>query len=461
MIFTAISERVFLPGMVFAFIMLIFTLVVGRFFCGWICPMGSLIDLTHSIKKRRKVTSESFNRRMRKVKFGILSVIALGSFFGMQLAWVFDPVVLAARFTSLNLIPTVTFIVNKAFIFAIRDLGLSSSLHDFYRGLKSSFLGVKVSYFANTGIILIFFLAVLALTFFIARFWCRILCPLGGMYSLVARKAFLRRVVEGCINCGACRENCRMGAINDDITYSKGECVLCMDCIYNCPVHATEFKWSFSKDKLPAKNDETSSRGLSRKEFIFLIFSSIFLVGFKRRISGGKTGSLIRPPGALDEEEFINRCVRCGNCMKVCPTNVLQPSMLQAGIGGIWTPHLVNEIGYCEYNCTLCGHVCPTGAISKLPLEKKKGVKLGLAKVDRSTCIAWAENKQCLVCEEHCPVPSKAINIERHQVGSRTIGKPVVDTSLCIGCGICQYKCPVRPVRAIRVSSEEAYRPEG
>jgi MauM/NapG family ferredoxin protein len=159
---------------------------------------------------------------------------------------------------------------------------------------------------------------------------------------------------------------------------------------------------------------------------------------------------VIRPPGALPEEEFIDRCIRCGNCMKVCITNGLQPVMFESGIEGVWTPQLVPEIGYCEYNCTLCGHSCPTGAIERLPLEKKRLARLGTAIVDKSICIAWAQHKDCLVCEEHCPVAEKAIKTTTGDTGDGVL-KPVVDPALCIGCGTCQSRCPVRPVRAIRV----------
>jgi len=160
---------------------------------------------------------------------------------------------------------------------------------------------------------------------------------------------------------------------------------------------------------------------------------------------------VIRPPGVLDESHFSNVCVRCGNCMKVCTTNGLQPSMMESGPAGIWTPKLVPEIGYCEYNCNLCGQVCPTGAIPELSLSQKKAAKLGIAQVDRSICYAWAKKTNCLVCEEHCPIPTKAIKVEEERVGGERILKPVVDPDLCIGCGICQNKCPIRPVRAIRV----------
>ena len=137
--------------------------------------------------------------------------------------------------------------------------------------------------------------------------------------------------------------------------------------------------------------------------------------------------------------------------MRVCPTNGLQPVLLQGGIQGIWTPQLLPEIGYCEYKCTLCGEACPTGAIVKLTKEDKLVFKIGLAMIDRSICIPWSKGEPCIVCEEHCPVFDKAIKLEKEYRGGRLILKPYVDRDLCVGCGICQNKCPVGPVRAIRV----------
>jgi MauM/NapG family ferredoxin protein len=228
-----------------------------------------------------------------------------------------------------------------------------------------------------------------------------------------------------------------------------------MDCVYNCPEHATRFTWPAKEPETPENKD---NQGISRKDFVFLFLSSVFLLGFKWLKKGPKTGNVIRPPAALKECDFLDRCIRCGNCMKVCPTNGLQPTFLQGGLEGIWTPHLVPEIGYCEYRCTLCGQVCPTGAIDRVSLDRKLKTKLGIAKVDRSICIAWEYKQQCLVCEEHCPISEKAIKIENENILGTVIGKPVVDRELCVGCGICQTKCPVRPVRAIKVDPQGADR---
>jgi polyferredoxin len=452
-IFTSISERMILPGIWLAGVMLILTLVLGRFFCGWACPLGALIDLCGNIRRKKINLSEAKNKKLHSVKYYILAVIALFSFFGIQIAWVADPTVIAARFVSLNFIPFVTSGLDKAFIFLIKHLNFYGPVYDFYRSLKFSFLGIHTYYFSHSWIIFAFFVFICALSAAIRRLWCRAICPLGGLYALVARFSMLSREVKECTGCLRCKNYCRMAAIKSDLSYFKGECILCMDCIYDCPARATGFTWHF-----PKKDSGGKVGGLSRRDFIFLMLASFLSLGFINVKKGICPARLIRPPAALKEEEFLNRCLRCGNCMRVCITNGLQPVIFESGIMGIWTPQLVPEIGYCEYDCLLCGNTCPTGAIQPLSLEDKRSVKLGLAKIDRSICIAWARDMECIVCQEHCPVPQKAIKLREYFSGSRTILKPHVDENACVGCGICQNKCPTRPVRAIRVSSENSAR---
>ena len=153
----------------------------------------------------------------------------------------------------------------------------------------------------------------------------------------------------------------------------------------------------------------------------------------------------------MDEKVFRKKCIRCGNCMNVCPTNGLQPVFFEAGMDGVWTPELVSEIGYCEYICTACGIVCPTGAIPELELNVKKRMRLGRARVNRSICLPWRGIAPCLVCEEQCPVEEKAIKVIEGETEGTTFKKPVVDKGLCIGCGKCENACPARPERAIKV----------
>ncbi|MFC1808508.1 4Fe-4S binding protein [Candidatus Omnitrophota bacterium] len=460
MVFLSISERVALPGLLSALIMIGLTICLGRFFCGWVCPLGTLIDCAGVCKGKHNTENYSVNKKVRGIKYYIFAIGLIWAVCGVQIIWLFDPMVIMGRFVSLNLIPFTTMIVNNTFIFFIQKMKLYGFFYDMYRALKTSFLGVQVYFFSNALIIFIFLIVILMLVMLKKRLWCRMICPLGALYAIVSRFTLMRREVsEKCIHCHNCSNACRMGAIHEDIYYEAGECIMCMDCIDVCPSDETRFTWKSQQRQITVVMDKKGS--ISRRHFLCMLGSSIIVAGTALVYKGlikGKWSAVIRPPGALKEQDFLNRCIRCGNCMKVCITNGLQPTLLESGIQGLWTPQLVPEIGYCEHNCNLCSDVCPTGAIKKLSLEKKKQVRLGRAEIDRTRCVAWAQNMECLVCEEHCPIPNKAIKTIRDTEDDGLVLKPVVDSVLCVGCGICQTNCPAEPKRAITVNPQFADR---
>jgi ferredoxin len=168
---------------------------------------------------------------------------------------------------------------------------------------------------------------------------------------------------------------------------------------------------------------------------------------------------LLRPPGAREVNRNVldmTRCIRCSECMRVCPTNALQASTFEAGMEGFGAPILIPRLGYCEFSCNLCGQVCPVQAIPPLSLEEKQRQVIGRAYIDESRCIAWSDHQECLVCEEMCPVAEKAIQLEEKEAWGKdnvpvTVRLPHVLRELCTGCGICEYKCPVNGESAIRV----------
>lgn len=446
---TALSERAAVPGIAWALAMCALTLATGRFFCGWMCPLGSLIDIAGAEKQDRPL-SDKRNRRLRRVKYWLFAFVLAAAGAGIQMAWLFDPVVIFGRFVSLNLIPAMTFAFDAALSALIRGFHLYGQVYDLYRFLKTTVLGVQVRYVAHAAVVFAYILAIVIAADLLKRSWCRICCPLGALYGLIGRFSLLERKVDRCSHCGKCSSSCRMGAITKDAGYVKSECILCMDCVYDCPSRGTRFGFR----RRPAA---AAARGqsISRRQFLILgALSFTSLSGF-RVVYPGRPGSrrrrVIRPPAALEEQEFLNRCVRCGNCMKVCVTNGLQPALLESGIGGVWTPHLVPEIGYCEYHCTLCGSVCPTGAIPRLTEAQKLKTRLGIARIDRSLCLPWRKKRECIVCEEHCPTARKAIQLRTVIVDGKALQRPYINEWLCIGCGICQAKCPVRPDRAIKI----------
>jgi len=222
-------------------------------------------------------------------------------------------------------------------------------------------------------------------------------------------------------------------------------------------------------------HEKSAKTDIGRRAVLGGLTAGIALPLFGRldgKISKTNAPALIRPPGSLAEPEFLDRCQRCGLCMKACPTNVIVPALSEAGLAGFWTPVLNMNLGYCEYTCTLCTGVCPTGAIRKLSAREKiqTPVKIGSAYIDRGRCLPWNGNSPCMVCEEHCPVSPKAIYFKKDVIVRPKKGKtdsdgsepkmememekidiqlPFVDLTRCTGCGICQNKCPVKGKPAI------------
>ena len=447
MILTAISGREILHKLPAVLLILVPSMLLGRFFCGWICPMGTMIDAVGAVRSRGNRLSEKANRNVRVTKlvlWGILLALALA---GVQYAWALDPITMAGRFVSMIVMPALAYLVDGFFRLGAMLPVVGDWMDDAGRGLdiggsSARAYGVAASW-AMTGL----FLMATAVAVWIPRLWCRSLCPLGAFYALVGRFAPMGRHTTGCNSCGICTAKCRMGAISNDGEYEKGECILCMDCVYDCPTGKTRL--GFKQDRQVEKHGGGS--GITRAQFIAMTAVPIAAGLVSRRIWAAGIIPLpmdpIRPPGAGPERNLSTLCVRCGNCMKVCPTNVIQPRMSGAGLADLWTPFMEYSVGYCEYNCNKCGEVCPTGALKELPIGVKRRTVLGLAQVDKKKCYPWNSGGECLVCEEHCPIPDKAIKrVKRGIGGGRTVECPAVDAELCIGCGICQNKCPADPV---------------
>jgi MauM/NapG family ferredoxin protein len=171
-------------------------------------------------------------------------------------------------------------------------------------------------------------------------------------------------------------------------------------------------------------------------------------VVFKFLPSPGKNSSkLIRPPGST-EKSLEQKCIRCGECARVCPTATIQPLNSAWALGSAWSPYLALRHAFCDYSCNACGQVCPTRAISNLSLEDKRKYVIGLAVIDEKRCIAFASNRECYVCQRACPLSQSAITLKSD---GGLAQKPYVDENLCNGCGACEHDCPVEGESAIRV----------
>jgi MauM/NapG family ferredoxin protein len=432
-------------GLELSLIIIITTLFFGRYFCSWVCPLGILNHwVGHFFNKRGPTEDFSVNeyRKSYRLKYYILSVLAVLALFGSLQIGLLDPVALVTRSFVISVLPAVNYWAPALY--------LTKPL--FYGGLFITLLFVAIL-FANR---------------FQTRFFCRVLCPLGALLGVLSTRALLRirRDVGKCNDCRDCLRYCQ-GGCDPHGSLRISECHVCLNCLEQCPEGAIHYGLPKTESSVHVPID------VNRRRLIETAVAGLILFPMMRSVVNARSAphhEVIRPPGTLPEEDFLRRCIKCGECMRVCPTNVIQPTLLEAGLEGIWTPILIMKIGYCEYNCVLCGQVCPTGAIVPITVEKKVGespynkpVKIGTAFFDRGRCLPWAMDIECIVCEEVCPTSPKAIWFESVKIrpregGPKVLKLPHLDPKLCVGCGICENKCPVHDRAAVRVTSIEETR---
>jgi ferredoxin len=419
-----------------AFLMLFLVALLGNFFCGWLCPMGAVIDLWDRLLTLLGARVKKFDdSRLRTLRYGILLFALAAALLNWQIMALLDPISLITRTMVAVFYPGAVFIVNH----------LLPLLQKILPGLSMLDSAIPMPSFKSTIPVLLTFIIILGLSFMTRRFWCRYLCPLGALYSIASHlRIFKRSVADSCTSCGKCARQCAVGAIplKETALYDQHRCINCFTCI-ECPPGAATF--NFSTQVAVTVKGVSLSRRYVISSLAFGVLSSLAVRATAALPGQGAAGSrLIRPPGSLPERVFTAACTGCGECMKVCPNKALQPSLMEAGLAGLYTPRLVPRIGYCEEFCNFCGQVCPTGAIRSISLEEKRLIKLGVARVDRSRCIAWAQGKICLACNEQCSY---------HAVIGDDNKCPVVIEEKCTGCGICENKCPVKGESAIVVYS--------
>lgn len=497
------------------------TALVGRFFCGFVCPLGAMNQAVGWLARRGQLTlarvaANRFSPSQAFKYYGLIFFMGLALLGSVQTG-LLDPLALIYRSINLAFLPLVA----------------------------SPLQGVR--FYTSVWLIGGVLLLVAGLNLYRPRFFCRYLCPLGALFGLLAAWSPWRigKAQAGkCGDCRLCEEYCE-GACRPSEEIILGECVLCFNCLDRCPSGRLTFAGQ------PSREGEKPLPDLSRRGLI-LAGTGLVLAPLWQR--GGlalenRDPLLLRPPGSLDEDRFLARCIRCGQCMRVCPANIIQPALLEGGVQGLWTPVINYRLGRsgCPPTCIACGHVCPTAAIRPLSLAERQGVgefaaqgpiRIGTAFIDRGRCLPWAMDRPCLVCQEVCPVSPKAIftrlafeiirdgenlpawmfgreleleapldtnvnlssadyfvavigqpelglrRIIRHQ-GERLVVEgppspsgmpaerveidllvklehPYVDPSRCIGCGMCERECPVAGQRAIRVFREnESRAPKG
>lgn len=443
------------------------TLLLGRVFCGWICPFGTLHNMMSWLRARRRKPphAEAFSGWQR-AKYLLLFALLMMSLLGAHWVGVFDPAPMLYRSISTSFLPATQQAVEQSANAVYQEDPHIGSLHltritePVYRFFRDQVFVAGRPVFVGSAFILFLFLVALGLNLYRPRFWCRYVCPLGALLGLCARRPLLRLSEAGveCTNCQLCTISCPAAAQPERPgQWLPTECFGCWNCVAACRRGGIDFHFAWPWRKTPA-----ATVNLTRRSILTSLAGGLGAALFFRvppqAQARSYNPSLVRPPGARAERDFLDRCIQCGLCMKICPANGLHPTLFEAGLEGMWTPMLVARLGYCDYGCNLCGQICPTDAITALPLEEKKKVKIGIATVDTTRCLPYAYDRECIVCEEHCPTPTKAIYfVEGESAGHggtvKTLKLPRVDAELCIGCGICETKCPFEDMAAIRITS--------
>jgi len=461
---TLLTTRTLYAGLVWGLATVVLTILLGRFFCGWLCPFGTIHQFVGYLARRKRTIKSqmALNRYhpAQSIKYWILVFLLMmaatslavdalrlprttpAGFALVLILGLIALIVLAARQAKLKAPKTIlaVFIIGggwvlASFLFhgdwrpaASLQIGLLDPIPLVYRSINLILLPLidhttlpassTPRLYAGTWLIASIFGAAILLNFIRPRFYCRFVCPLGALCGVLGRFAIWRigKSREECTDCHLCEKNCE-GACQPTGRIRTAECVLCLNCIGDCHHGLMGYHTA------PSAGGEVLSPDLSRREFLTATVSGAAAIPLLR-IAGNPgpnwNARLVRPPGSLPEGQFLSRCIKCGQCMRICPTNVIHPSGLTAGLEGLWTPVLNFRIGTsgCQHNCIACGNLCPTAAIRPISLAERQGldryaeqgpIKIGTAFIDRGRCLPWAMDRPCIVCQENCPVSPKAI----------------------------------------------------
>lgn len=448
---TAIAGREFvLWTMVWTGVVLLVCVIVPRFFCGYLCPLGTLIDCFDGVIGRpfRKLQVRCGGRRSgwKHAKYYLLGGVLAAALGGVMLAGFVSPICILTR-----------------------GLLLTAGRWELAHWKDTSQLTAfdATFYFAVAILAFVIFLSLLG-----RRFWCRYLCPSGVVLSALSPLRLTeRRVSEKCIGCGACVDACSFDAVKDDYSTRTADCTMCQACGGVCPTRAIEFGLRGGNgDKMPVaespRGEAAWDDAVSRREFVLAAgIGAAAALGVRYLPDETRAAPLpIRPPGSVPEGQFLQLCIRCGECFKVCPGPVLRPGGKEDGFEAMWTP--IADFGHagCHQDCNFCTQVCPTGAIRPLDIMLKRKTVMGVAEVNTSACIAHQGEKFCDLCYKECrragydAIELRQIDLEVDVEAMIAAGMgdfideashidaPFVDLDKCVGCGICQYLCHTRLV---------------
>ena len=432
-------------------IVIILTLLFGRVYCSTVCPLGILQDIITFIRKKRRRLNFSLTKPFTKTRYSLLLLTTILFLIGISLGLnILDPYSNYGRIVS-NLFRPILIIINNVISFLFESLNLYWVSPMELKGINPfSFL------FSISFIILIFWLS-----YNYGRLYCNSICPVGTFLGILSKISLFKiGIIEAnCIECGECETECKSNCIESESKFVDfSRCVGCFNCLDVCPSIGISYKarYEFSK----SQEHDTNKRNFFKNIGLFLLGTQVGLKAQEKIIEVYKENttpvirnSAVSPPGSISIENFTDHCTACHLCVSSCPTQVLQPSFLEYGIFGIMQPRMDYITGFCNYDCTICTDVCPSGAIQSRSSESKKLIQLGKAKFIKENCVVYTQKTDCGACAEHCP--TKAVRMELDAEVNKKA--PLIEEEICVGCGACEYACPTKPYKAIYVEANEVH----
>jgi len=423
----------------FSFGILVFFIIeailFGRIFCSFTCPLGVLQDIAIRLGKifRLPRKNKLFTTNRRTLRYSFLAILAGALFLGVAIPLgLFGPFAIFGRFAAAVVKPT---------FIRLNNLMVDNALIEGLQPLHYTPFSLLLLLVAS-----VFFIVIMITASFRGRLFCNTLCPAGAILGLLSKFSLFKITLNQntCTKCGKCAKACKANCIDlKNGVVDNERCVTCFNCTAECTDKAINY--------LRPKETKEITPDLSKRDF-FIIGGSALLGAavLPKLLRGTPSPKAVMPPGALNFERFTSKCTACQLCVSNCPGNVLKPASMEYGLSGFLQPRLDFDSGMCEFSCSTCSNICPNGALVPLDLKRKKRLQIGLAKFFSKRCVVVTDKTHCGACAEHCP--TGAVHMIDWKEG---LTIPEVRPDLCIGCGGCEYICPVRPDKAIIVSGSK------
>lgn len=434
--------------------LVILTLIFGRLYCSVICPLGIYQDVINRLRSifggRKSRNRFGFHPEHRVLRYGFMGLFIVLLLLGVTS--------LAATFLAGLLEPYSAYGRMVSQLFApVYDGG--ENLLASWSESHENYIFSRVAYVVNPALLVVAVITFIIVTAFAwrgGRDYCNMICPVGTILGLLSRYSWLRPVIDKsrCNGCRKCERNCKASCIDARSHRIDGSrCVVCFDCIGNCSQHAITYR---HRKAVSAPIDaEKEKRPHDATRRTFLTAGSVIAGSLALKALEGGDGTLapvkikkhslravqVVPPGARSIANLTSHCTACQLCVASCPEGVLRPS---ASLDNFMQPVMWFNEAYCRPECTACGNACPNGAILPVTVEEKSSIKIGTAVVDASACISASAGQHCGLCARSCP--AGAITMVKVDGNLR----PTVNEEACIGCGSCEYHCPVGTAGHIR-----------